>query len=250
MQRRLSPRAARPPDCVHRSTYVLGGRAVYTTHRQGGYPFLDVASLRVQLGQLTRPDLHQLDCSLVGCSLPPPAPRQMASLRAPARTRWSRHVASLRVQLGQLTRPDLHQLDCSLVGCSLPPPAPRQMASLRAPARSHDEEGQRHPRAVLAGSAIRCRFGETESNLGVLTIVLSNGSICRRPLPSTGSRGPDSPASPVLWGAPIPRRPSPRASVPARGGTIRAPAGSLRRTPGATSTASGLVSRCSRPGDL
>ena len=90
MQRRLSPRAARPPDCVHRSTFVLGGRAVYTTHRQGGYPFLDVASLRVQLGQLTRPDLHQLDCSLVGCSLPPPAPRQMASLRAPARTRWSR----------------------------------------------------------------------------------------------------------------------------------------------------------------
>ena len=44
---------------------VLGGRAVYTTHRPGGYPFRDVASLRVRLGQLTRLDLHQLDCSLV-----------------------------------------------------------------------------------------------------------------------------------------------------------------------------------------
>ena len=35
-----------------------------------------------RLGQLTRLDLHQLDCSLVGCSLPHPAPRRMASLRA------------------------------------------------------------------------------------------------------------------------------------------------------------------------
>ena len=45
----------------------------------------------------------------------------------------------------------------------------------------------------------------------------------------------------------------PRASLPSRGGTIRAPAGSLRRTPGApgaTSTASGLVSRCPPPGNL
>ena len=54
------------------------------------------------------------------------------------------------------------------------------------------------PKAYLASSAIRCRFGETESNLGMLAIVPSNGSLCRRPLPSTGSRGPDSPASPVL----------------------------------------------------
>ena len=79
-----APTLARPPDCTHRSTCVLGGRAVYTTHRPGGYPFRDVASLRVRLGQLTRLDLHQLDCSLVGCSLPHPAPRQMASLRAVA----------------------------------------------------------------------------------------------------------------------------------------------------------------------
>ena len=49
---------------IHRSIFVLGGRAVYTTHRPGGYPF------RPRLGQLTRLDLHQLDCSLVGCSLP------------------------------------------------------------------------------------------------------------------------------------------------------------------------------------
>ena len=34
------------------------------------------------------------------------------------------------------------------------------------------------------------------------------------------------------------------------GGTIRAPAASLRRTPGAASTASGLVSRCPPPGGL
>ena len=77
-----APTLARPPDCIHRSIFVLGGRAVYTTHRPGGYPFRDVASLRVRLGQLTRLDLHQLDCSLVGCSLPHPAPRQTASLRA------------------------------------------------------------------------------------------------------------------------------------------------------------------------
>ena len=77
-----APTLARPPDCTHRSTCVLGGRAVYTTHRPGGYPFRDVASLRVRLGQLTRLDLHQLDCSLVGCSLPHPAPRQMALLRS------------------------------------------------------------------------------------------------------------------------------------------------------------------------
>ena len=47
-----------------------------------------------------------------------------------------------------------------------------------------------------------------------------------------------------------PRRPSPRASLPSPGGTIRAPAASLRRTPGAASTASGLVSRCPPPGGL
>ena len=51
--------AARPPDCIHRSIFVLGGRAVYTTHRPGGYPFRDVAS-GLDLGHA----LHQLDCSL------------------------------------------------------------------------------------------------------------------------------------------------------------------------------------------
>ena len=38
--------------------------------------------------------------------------------------------------------------------------------------------------------------------------------------------------------------------MPSRDGTIRAPAASLRRTPGAPSTASGLVSRCPPPGNL
>ena len=38
--------------------------------------------------------------------------------------------------------------------------------------------------------------------------------------------------------------------MPAPGGTIRAPAASLRRTPGAASTASGVVSRCPPPGGL
>ena len=90
------------------------------------------------------------------------------------------------------------------------------------------------PKAYLASSAIRCRFGETESNLGMLAIVPSNGSLCRRPLPSTGSRGPDSPASPVYYETlrflaahPLTLR-CRRVTV-----TIRAPAASLRRTPGA-----------------
>ena len=55
--------------------YTQGGQAVYTTHSPDGYPFRDVVSLRVRYGQLTRRDLHPLDCSLVGCSVPPPAPR-------------------------------------------------------------------------------------------------------------------------------------------------------------------------------
>ena len=50
-----------------------GGQAVYTTHRPDGYPFRDVVSLRVRHGQLTRRDLHPLDCSLVGCSFLHPA---------------------------------------------------------------------------------------------------------------------------------------------------------------------------------
>jgi hypothetical protein len=64
-----APMLARPPGHTHRSS-LLGGQAVYTTHSPDGYPFRDVASLRVQHGQLTRLDFHQLDCSLVGCSLP------------------------------------------------------------------------------------------------------------------------------------------------------------------------------------
>ena len=62
-----APTLVRPPGRTHRSN-LLGGQAVYTTHRQDGYPFPDVASLRVRHEQLTRLDFHQLDCSLVGCS--------------------------------------------------------------------------------------------------------------------------------------------------------------------------------------
>jgi hypothetical protein len=40
-----------------------------------------------------------------------------------------------------------------------------------------------------------------------------------RPLPSTGSQRVGSPASPVLWDAPIPCRPSRRTSLPSLGGT-------------------------------
>jgi hypothetical protein len=46
-----------------------GSQAVYTTHRPDGHPVWDVASLRVRHEQLTRLDFHQLDCSLVGCSV-------------------------------------------------------------------------------------------------------------------------------------------------------------------------------------
>ena len=68
-----APTLARPPGRTHRS-HRLGGQAVYTTHHPDGYPFRAVASLRVRHGQLTRLDSHQLDCSLVGCSLPHTAP--------------------------------------------------------------------------------------------------------------------------------------------------------------------------------
>ena len=67
-----APTLARPPGRTHRSN-LLGGQAVYTTHSPDGYPFRDVASLRVRHEQLTRLDFHQLDCSLVGCSFPHPA---------------------------------------------------------------------------------------------------------------------------------------------------------------------------------
>jgi len=64
-----APMLARPPGRTHRST-LLGGQAVYTTHRSDGCPFRDVASLHVRHGQLTWLDFHQLDCSLVGRSFP------------------------------------------------------------------------------------------------------------------------------------------------------------------------------------
>ena len=54
------------------------------------------------------------------------------------------------------------------------------------------------PKACLASSAIRCRDVETGPNLGVLAVFPSNGATCRCPLPSTGSRGLNSPASAVL----------------------------------------------------
>ena len=53
------------------------------------------------------------------------------------------------------------------------------------------------PKAYLASSAIRCRNVETGPNLGVLAVFPSTGATCRCPLPSTGSRGLNSPASAV-----------------------------------------------------
>ena len=76
------------------------------------------------------------------------------------------------------------------------------MASLRAVAYPLVQDAMKMthaiPGACLAHSAIRCRDVETGSNLGVLAVFPANGSISRRPLPSTGCRGHDSPASPVV----------------------------------------------------
>ena len=86
--------------------------------------------------------------------------------------------------------------------------------------------------------------------LRVLDVCPSNGATCRCPLPFTGSRGLDSPASAVVWGTPIPRRPFPalrclRAAVPSE---------HLRFAPSdARCYVHGLgqlVSRCPRPGGL
>ena len=95
------------------------------------------------------------------------------------------------------------------------------------------------PTACLASSAIRCRDVETGPNLGVLAVFPSNGATCRCPPSLHG----------VSW-----------AQFPRFGGTMRhsdssppipprfvafarryhpSTCGSLRRTPGATSTASG-----------
>jgi hypothetical protein len=61
----LGPQAA--PTPAARSP--PGGQTIHTTHRPAGYPDRDVASLHARHGRLARLDSHQLDRSLVGCSL-------------------------------------------------------------------------------------------------------------------------------------------------------------------------------------
>ena len=65
-----------PPICT--------GRALELSRKDSNIRYLRHLGNSDIAGQLTRLDLHQLDCSLVGCSLPHPAPRQTASLRAVA----------------------------------------------------------------------------------------------------------------------------------------------------------------------
>ena len=86
------------------------------------------------------------------------------------------------------------------------------------------------PKACLASSAIRCRDVETGPNLGVLTVFPSTGATCRCPLPSTGSRGLNSPASAVSGRR---RRPS-KGSPPSAAQTVRAvfPHTAFTRLPG------------------
>ena len=74
------------------------------------------------------------------------------------------------------------------------------------------------PTACLASSAIRCRDVETGPNLGVLAVCPSNGATCRCPLPATGSRGLNSPASAVSGR----RRRPPKGSPPSAAQTVRA----------------------------
>ena len=106
------------------------------------------------------------------------------------------------------------------------------------------------PQACLASSAIRCRDVETGPNLGVLAVFPSNGATCRCPLPSTGSRGLNSPAFGGTMRHSDSSPPIPPRFVAFARRYHPSTCGSLRRTPGATSTASGLVSRCPRPGGL
>jgi len=61
---RSAPRLLPP-----RQHTLPGGRAFHTTHRPAGYPNRDVASLHARHGRLAWLDSHQLDRSLVGCSL-------------------------------------------------------------------------------------------------------------------------------------------------------------------------------------
>ena len=74
------------------------------------------------------------------------------------------------------------------------------------------------PTACLASSAIRCRDVETGPTLGVLAVFPSNGATCRCPLPSTGSRGRNSPVSAVSGR----RRRPPKGSPPSAAQTVRA----------------------------
>ena len=86
------------------------------------------------------------------------------------------------------------------------------------------------PKACLASSAIRCRDVETGPTLGVLAVFPSTGAPCRCPLPSTGSRGLNSPASAVSGRR---RRPS-KGSPPSAAQTVRAvfPHTAFTRLPG------------------
>ena len=86
------------------------------------------------------------------------------------------------------------------------------------------------PKAYLASSAIRCRDVETGPNLGVLAVFPSTGATCRCPLPSTGSRGLNAPASAVSGRR---RRPS-KGSPPSAAQTVRAvfPHTAFTRLPG------------------
>ena len=86
------------------------------------------------------------------------------------------------------------------------------------------------PKACLASSAIRCRDVETGPNLGVLAVFPSTGATCRCPLPSTGSRGLNAPASAVSGRR---RRPS-KGSPPSAAQTVRAvfPHTAFTRLPG------------------
>ena len=116
----------------------------------------------------------------------------------------------------------------------LPHPAPRQTASLRAVAYPLGPGSQAMataiPTACLASAAIRCRDVETGPNLGGLAVFSSTGATCRCPLPSTGSRGLNAPASAVSGRR---RRPS-KGSPPSAAQTVRAvfPHTAFTRLPG------------------
>ena len=116
----------------------------------------------------------------------------------------------------------------------LPHPAPRQMASLRAVAYPLVQKAGRWPPPSLRlvwpvrlSVVVTWRRGP---NLGVLAVCPSTGATCRCPLPSTGSRGLNSPASAVSGRR---RRPS-KGSPPSAAQTVRAvfPHTAFTRLPG------------------